>query len=246
MTLILRGPIVSEQRRALGFGRAPALEPGVDVRADRGEPSVVRIEAEISPERIESWLALQDVEMRGACAELFADDIAEVREQARAEGLAAGFQEGREQALREMQEVLTLLRQINAAAEQAFQREQDELAAHCVDMVGAVFARLAGAVLSTPQATLAIVAEVLKKVREGRELTVRVNTSDLPLLQAQENALSAALPGRRITLAADSRVEAGGCIVETSLGSLDGRLEVQLRGLCETLKASKAARAEFA
>ena len=113
-------------------------------------------------------------------------------------------------------------------------------------MVGAVFARLAGAVLSTPQATLAIVAEVLKKVREGRELTVRVNTSDLPLLQAQENALSAALPGRRITLAADSRVEAGGCIVETSLGSLDGRLEVQLRGLCETLKASKAARAEFA
>jgi len=244
--MILRGAVVSEHRRTLSCGRAAAREQVVDVSADRAGAAADPVEAEISPERIESWLAVQDVEVRTACAEIFADDIAKLRASARTAGFESGLQQGREEAERETQGHLALLQQINVAAEKAFGLEQDRLAAYCVDVVGAVFARLAGAVLSTPQATLAIVAEVLKKVREGRELTVRVNATDLPVLQAWESVLSAAVPGRSIALAADSRVEAGGCIVETSLGSLDGRLEVQLRGLSETLKAAKVVRAEAA
>ncbi len=76
-----------------------------------------------------------------------------------------------------------------------------------------------------------VVAEVLKRVREERELRIHVNPQDLPLLRTAEPGIAASLPGRNFTLVADARVEAGGCIVESALGSLDGRLEVQLAGL---------------
>jgi len=37
-------------------------------------------------------------------------------------------------------------------------------------------------------------------------------------------------------------VNVGGCLVESDLGTLDGRLEVQLRELFETIRAVKAAK----
>ena len=84
-----------------------------------------------------------------------------------------------------------------------------------------------------------MVAEVLKRVREERELHIHVNPKDLPLLKTAEAGIAASLPGRQFTLVADGRVETGGCIVESTLGSLDGRLEVQLAGLLDTLRAAR-------
>jgi flagellar biosynthesis/type III secretory pathway protein FliH len=49
---------------------------------------------------------------------------------------------------------------------------------------------------------------------------------------------------RKFALVPDTRVTAGGCIVETSAGSLDGRFEVQLHEMCETLRSAKAASRE--
>ena len=54
-----------------------------------------------------------------------------------------------------------------------------------------------------------------------------------------ESGIAASLPGRNFTLVPDGRVETGGCIVESSLGSLDGRLEVQLGELTAMLRAAK-------
>jgi flagellar biosynthesis/type III secretory pathway protein FliH len=100
--------------------------------------------------------------------------------------------------------------------------------------------------LPTREAATSAVLEVLRKVREGRELIVRVCPDDLALLEEQRSLLAASLGGRKFSLVADTRVEVGGCIVESQLGSLDGRLEVQLRGLYDTLRAAKSAVVESA
>ena len=81
-------------------------------------------------------------------------------------------------------------------------------------------------------------------MKEGRGLVVRVSPTDLPLLQPEEKRLAAAVPGHELTLVADARIELGGCIVESSLGTLDGRMEVQLRELYSTLRAARAAQVE--
>jgi flagellar assembly protein FliH len=94
------------------------------------------------------------------------------------------------------------------------------------------------------EAALGTVLEVLKRVKDERELLIRVSEHDLPFLREAEQDIERACAGRQFTLVADSRVTAGGCIVESSLGSLDARFDVQLRALADTLRAAKSAAAE--
>ncbi len=138
-----------------------------------------------------------------------------------------------------MSNAIESLEALSSAAETAFASELTQLNAACAEVVAEVFFKLAGTALTTREAIVGAVTEVLKRVREERELRIHVNPGDLPVLRTAEAALEASLPGRRFTLIADGRVETGGCIVESALGSLDGRLEVQLAELCATLRAAK-------
>ena len=65
--------------------------------------------------------------------------------------------------------------------------------------------------------------------------------ADIQSLRASEQDIANACAGREYSLLADPRIDTGGCIVESSLGGFDGRFDVQLRGVCETLRASKSA-----
>jgi flagellar assembly protein FliH len=271
--MILRDATVSELRRTLSSGRLePAAMPHVsdtreaalarhpESRDATPEESVAQLvlgdaapavaptwhEPRLTFEQVVAWLAVQDGEMRTACASLLADELTQVHEAAKAEGHSLGRREGRKQAEQELEQSLATLQQVTTEAEQAFAREQDKLAEGCVEVIAEAFTKLAGTILATPAAIHAVVGEVLARVREGRELTVRVSAQDLALLEAHEPALRASLAGRSVTFAADPRIDVGGCIVESTLGSLDGRLEVQLRALYETLKAAKSPSTEAA
>jgi flagellar biosynthesis/type III secretory pathway protein FliH len=81
-------------------------------------------------------------------------------------------------------------------------------------------------------------------VREERELRILVNPAVVPVLRTAVAGIAANLPGRRFSFVADARVDTGGCIVESALGCLDGRLEVQLAELCASLRSAKSGSAE--
>jgi flagellar assembly protein FliH len=139
---------------------------------------------------------------------------------------------------------LEALARITETAEKAFALEADQLAQACTEIVAEVFLKLAGSALMTQEAILGSVVAVLQRVRDEREVSIRVSPSDLPLLQTHQAAFDKVLGPRRWTVTADSRVGAGGCLVESTLGTLDGRLEVQLAKIADTLRAAKVARLE--
>lgn len=216
----------------------------MDVQEVHSEP-----EPESDPltfEMVVAWLAVQDGETRKSCAAILADELTQVHETAREEGFSAGRTEGHKAADAEYEQLYTQLQQIVDDSSAALNREADNLSELCVDIVGEAFRKLAGPLLASPEAVSAVVSEVLARVKEGHELSIRVNPADLPVLQegGRQEKLAAVLGGRKFTMAADSRVELGGCIVESKLGSLDGRLEVQLRELYETLRLAKSAQLE--
>jgi flagellar assembly protein FliH len=181
----------------------------------------------------------QDGATRTALAAVLSDDLAVVRDAAHEEGYERGHHEAMTEAREKVRSAIEALATMNTAAEVAFATEADQLNTACAHIVAEVFFKLAGTALVTPEAITGAVTEVLKRVREERELRIHVNPGDLPVLRTAEAAITASLPGRRFTLVSDGRVETGGCIVESALGSLDGRLEVQLAELCATLRASK-------
>lgn len=207
-------------------------------------PRVETREAKLSFEAVAAWLAVQDGETRSACSSILADELTHVHEAAKNEGLALGRAKGEQEARQSLNAVHALLRQVVEAAEAAFAAEQAKLADQCVDVVVEAFTKIAGGLLMTRTAAIGAVTQVLGRVKEGRELTIRVAPADCDSLKDQEAQLAGALAGRKFSIVADARVDLGGCMVESKLGNLDGRLEVQLRELFETLKAAKAAAPE--
>jgi flagellar biosynthesis/type III secretory pathway protein FliH len=245
--MILRDAIFSMERRHLGA--QPAPPPAAAVEMARPEPEVREMPARYEPRAAEreplssdsvaSWLVTQDGATRTALASLLTEELAAVREAARVEGYERGHQEAMKEARDTVANALATLGEINQAAEDAFATEIAQLNAGCTEVIAEAFFKLAGTALVSREAIVGAVGEVLKRVREERELRIHVHPADLPVLRTAEAGIAASLPGRRFTLLADSRVETGGCIVESTLGSLDGRLEVQLAGLCDTLRSSK-------
>lgn len=264
--MILRQATVSEQLRIIELPRnntsaaaaVPArnlpLQSITTVAAGEVEPTASAVgglesigqvsggarEHRLTFETVAAWLAVQDSATRIACASILVDELTHVHESAKADGLAIGVAQGREEAQQASQRLLDALSKITAAAEAAFEHEQQKLADLCAEIVAEAFAKVAGAALPTREAAIGAVEQVLKRAKEGRELMLRVSPADMLILQQEQSRLAAALPGRKFSLVADARVELGGCIVDSQLGALDGRLEVQLRELYATLRAARS------
>jgi flagellar assembly protein FliH len=250
--MILRDAIFSGERRHLGARPAPAaviaptlapnepIEEIAEVREMAAPYTVRGAEAQpLSSDRVASWLVTQDGATRTALAAMLAEEMAAIRDAAVEEGRERGFQQGVKEARDRVTGSLAALEALNTAASAAFDAELAQLQNACADVVAEAFFKLAGEALVSPAAVVGTIGEVLKRVREERELRIHVCPADLPLLQTAEAGIAAKLPGRNFTLVPDSRVETGGCIVQSALGSLDGRLEVQLAELCATLRAAK-------
>jgi flagellar assembly protein FliH len=245
--VILRDAIFSADRRHLGAQAAPAPAAGPDALPVMNEVHEIGATYEARPaeapplssDRVASWLVTQDGATRTALAAMLSDELAAVRDAAHEEGYERGHKEAMKEAREKVGNAIATLESLNEAAEEAFASESAQLGEQCADLVAEVFFKLAGTALVTRDAIVGVVGEVVKRVREERELRIHVNPLDLPVLRTAEAGIAAKLPGRQFTLVADGRVESGGCIVESALGSLDGRLEVQLAELCATLRDAK-------
>jgi flagellar assembly protein FliH len=255
--MILRDVIVSEQARILGrvpqpdsvrperssmaalLDPLPAMLPEPDVRND--ESPRFSVPAPLTFEQVAAWLAVQDGETREACASLLAEELTAVHERARLSGYEAGEKRAMDEAAEKSAKMQDALSNLVSASESAFEQESAALAEDCADVVGEVLAKIAGSTLASREAILGTVMTVLRRMKDDREATIRVHAEDLPVLQLEEARLAELFGRSKFTLVADSRVTVGGCIVETSAGSLDGRLDVQLREMCETLRSAKMA-----
>lgn len=239
--MILRDVIVGSERERLRSWLTPEIT-SLPTPAERHERNSTAERWDV--ESVCRWLETQAPEVRAACAAHLASDIQLLTDQACEEGRELGRSQARQEALDSVRSSLGTLAQAAAACEQAFTRECAQLAESCADIVAEAFRKVAGPNLLTREAALGAVLEVLKRAKDERELTIRVSPQDLPLLESQKSVIQEALGSRQWSLCADPRVALGGCLVDSSLGTLDGRLEIQLQELWETLRASKSARVE--
>jgi flagellar biosynthesis/type III secretory pathway protein FliH len=234
--MILRDSILSEQPLILREA-PPMVTDRLTIQAGAQLPT-------LSLESVTTWMACCDGDSRAVLTHLLASDIDGLERAAHDKGYTEGYKKGLENARAESARTLSLLGELVQRCESSFDVDVEKLAAQCADIVSGAFVKIAGAKLASHDAALAVVLEVLRRVKEERELTIRVSELDLPVLQSFEGELSRALNGRAYSLVADARVELGGCIVESKLGSLDGRLDIQLRALFEILRNNKLAHQE--
>ncbi len=82
-----------------------------------------------------------------------------------------------------------------------------------------------------------IVLNALRSARQQEMLTVRVGAGDLPILERLREKIERGGRAQYVDFVADQAVKNGGCIIESTSGTIDARLETQLRILENALLA---------
>jgi len=143
----------------------------------------------------------------------------------------AAYQEGLESALAELNQILLEAHERRDSALAGAERDVLRLAVKLAE-------KIIGREVERDDAALAdIVSAALRHARQQEALTVRVNPADLPRVQAHRERLDPSGRARFIDLVADPRVGHGGCVIEGESGTVDARLDTQLRVLERALLA---------
>ncbi|MCS6915157.1 MAG: FliH/SctL family protein [Myxococcales bacterium] len=151
--------------------------------------------------------------------------LAEARSEA--ERIRAQAQsEGRERGLAAVTELLVQARALSVRARQAAEADLRVLAVRIAE-------RILGRELALhPDAVVDIAAEALAQAGGPREVLLRVHPDDLKALErGRPRLLARCSQAQAVQLRADPAVPRGGCIVETELGTVDARLQVQLQAI---------------
>jgi flagellar biosynthesis/type III secretory pathway protein FliH len=235
--MILRGAKVSAHvvHVAADVSGAKGAEP----TAAPSGPLAAEVRPVIDAVMVRAWLAKQDDAVRRQLAVELAPEIAAEYAAGRTRGWQEGQDEAAATARADREGHAAALRQVAAELRAVAERQAAALAASCAEIVMEVLKKIAGPTLAQPGSIEGAVVQVLRRVKEASEVVVRVRPAELETLTLARPALAEALGDAELTLLADQRVQLGGCIVESKFGNLDGRLEVQLGELCETLRLAK-------
>lgn len=159
-------------------------------------------------------------------AETEARELRETAERVARELREAAYEEGREAALLEFTQLLLEARERRDSALASAERDLLRLAVKVAEkIIGREVERDGGSALAD------IVSTALRHARQNESLTVRVNPSDMPSVEAHRARLDPAGRARFLDLVPDPRVQHGGCVIESESGTVDAQLSTQLRVL---------------
>jgi flagellar biosynthesis/type III secretory pathway protein FliH len=180
----------------------------------------------------------------GATPEQRASDILEraaaeaaaLREAARAEG----YEAGRAEARAEIEPAAVALQQAILAVQADVVERADWLEAHAVDL-GLFLAEkvLGGALAVQPERVVETVRGTLRGIVERERITILVSPDDLDLVRDSMSEIVGSLGGiEHCEVQAERRVGRGGCVVRTSDGDVDARVETKLQRAREVIESA--------
>ena len=80
--------------------------------------------------------------------------------------------------------------------------------------------------------------ELLPQVAETEELVIQVSKDDLERVTGYKDTISALCPKvSEIKIIASDEIDKGGCILNTSIGNIDAKLDVQIQRILEKIYA---------
>lgn len=159
------------------------------------------------------------------------------REEAREAGYGEGHDNGYKAAKDEM---ASLIREANEKAERTVWMAENEVK-DCVLKAENKIIEIAMAIvdkvipqhfIDVPQIILPLVKTALEKVRDQREIVVKVSPDDYELVLMAKKEFQAMLDSdNQLTISTDQTLSNGNCIIESANGNVDARLSTQIEAV---------------
>jgi len=175
---------------------------------------------------------------------LFSDELRNMREEATEQGHAEGVTAGRAEAQQQYASSIAGLERVVAMLGDSLDEGIDGLTEIGAEVVFEAVVKIIGRSYIDRSGVTDVVKEVIRQAKDRSRLLIRVNPADYRDLMTERDSLAEGLNVQHIEFAADDRVDLGGCLLETPSGNLDGRLEVQLQQLRDTLMSARHRRTE--
>jgi flagellar assembly protein FliH len=163
-------------------------------------------------------------------------------EEGKQQGHAAGLRQGLEDAKRQMAEqVKQTADNCNAivdAAEQDARRILQEAEPKIIELVLAISRKvIKDEVEERPAVVLELVRGALERVRDQNQITIHVSPDDYEFILQSRRQLQAVVGAEQtLTLTADAVLTKGGCLIETSFGTVEAGIDTQLESIRRVLQ----------
>jgi flagellar assembly protein FliH len=160
--------------------------------------------------------------------------LQETRKKAAEEGREEGFAQGKE----EVERLIGRLQIVMGAAIDQKKNIIENTEKQLIDLVLLIVRKVVKVISETEKKVVVEnLKEALKKVGKETEIVIRVNTSDLGLTTKHKKTFIAMVEElKSVRIEEDSRVDPGGCVIETSFGDIDARIQTQLQVLEEKIR----------
>lgn len=168
-------------------------------------------------------------------------------EEARRAGHEEGYREGlrlaEEEVRRQWEERLAQAREL---VEQAYRAKENIIAESerfLVDLACGIAGKIVGKQLAdAPELALRLIAEALSRRKEQGVITLCVSPDQFAFVHAARDELASVMDSQaELHILPDPAVKNGGCIVRSSFGSIDARVDTQLAAIREALLQVAAA-----
>jgi flagellar assembly protein FliH len=196
-----------------------------------------QLEKQLSQQRQQAEKELDD--WRRQEEERFLAQLEEQKRLGYEEGYQLGIQDGTLHAGQQYQHQLD---KAAAILEQAYE-EKARIIEEAEPFVIELSTEIAKKVLQqelkiNPEALLVLIKQTLASVYETASLSIGVSPEDFAFVQKQREQLMAVDNGQvEVKIIPDYSIEQGGCIIRTSSGSIDARIDVQLSEIKKVLLA---------
>lgn len=154
----------------------------------------------------------------------------EIVEAATHDGFNVGYQEGREEAIKEnaqlLMETTNALNRLHAAFPIAVKQNEDKLIKLALEISGAVIQE---ELATKPEICMRTVESAVKRVSDLERVIIKVNPLDLDLVLPKQEYFRALLPDvQEFVITGHYSIARGGCLIETNSGTIDAQITTQL------------------
>jgi len=220
-----RAAQIEEEGRAAAFAELEKVREQIKIEKER---HLAEIEREIERSKFEAERIILEAEKR----------VSEIEHDAYMKGHEAGREEGYKEGQAEVMRLIDRLGTIVSSAVDI----RDDIIKSSEKMMTEMILMIARKVIKDEiverrEVVINNIKEAIKKVKDRDRIDIRVNFADLDMTTAHKDELIKMMESlKKVNIYEDSRVERGGCIIETDVGAVDARISTQLDAIEEAIR----------
>jgi flagellar assembly protein FliH len=222
-----RAKKIEEDGRQAAFNELQGAKEQVNLEMERLK---VESEREIERGKFEAEKMIKEAELK----------VSEIEHEAYKKGYDAGREEGYKEGQAEVMRLIDRLGTIVSTAvdiRDDIIRSSEKLMTEMILMISRKVIK--DEIVERREVVINNIKESIKRVKDRDRIDIRVNFADLDMTTAHKDELIKMMESlKKVNIYEDSRVERGGCIIETDVGAIDAKISTQLDAIEEAIRST--------